>query len=658
MDLKQLKLTEKRTLICEKLGLHNSDEILNYYPMKYDQLVPVHYADFKEGETVTFEGSLLTYPSTFRGRVITTRFRVDYEDEELLITIFNRPWLRGLSIGQNIVITGTYDGNGRVTATNYYTKPLSEVLGITPFYSLKEGIAQHEIRKLIEYTLKKCELKETLPSSLIEDHHLISYRDAITGIHYPESREMLAKAMSRLKYEEFVRFYLSLEIVKGNRTGLFKLKKEFSDEDVNKFIRTLGFELSPDQKKAVREILGDMRSDKAMYRLLQGDVGCGKTAVAEIALYANWLSGYRGAIMAPTEILARQHYASFVKVFPDMKIGLLCGGVDDIKSVKRSIAEGAYDIVVGTHALFSDDVEISDLGLIITDEQHRFGVRQRRKLKDKSMEADFLSMSATPIPRTLASSIYGDCDISSIETMPEGRKGCETILVKENGITSIIPVLMNKLAEGRQIYIVGTAVERSENYSGKDVTTLYMALKELFAEYGVEMLHGRMSSEEKSDVMKRFENNETQILVTTTVVEVGVSVSNATVMVIYDADRFGLSQIHQLRGRVQRSSHRGLCYLLTDSKDPDTLKRLDVLVRSNDGFEISYEDLKLRGPGDILGTRQSGLPTFILGNLFTDDRFIKAARADAHRIFADHSDREEAAFFEKIMGLCESSIYD
>ena len=651
MDLKELKLTEKRKEICEKLGLNNSEDIITYYPFRYEEYEKVPYSQFKIGTQVCFVGELASYPSTFRrGNLSTTRFKVLYDDEILSVTIFNRPWIRNLKMNETLTVIGKYEGNNKVTASNYYSKDISG--SIIPYYPLKEGISQNDIKKLIKFTFDKCidELKDDIPDDLIRSHGLIDKITALRNIHEPLNKDLLAKSISRLKYEEFLRFYLALDILKGNTAKNQKEEKAFDENKVNVFIDSLGFDLTKDQRIAKNEILKDLKSKKVMYRLVQGEVGSGKTAVAMIGLYANYLAGYQGALMAPTEILAKQHYESLKKALGPYgaNVGVLYSAMDEEKETKKMIAEGKIDIIVGTHALFSKDVEYSKLGLVIADEQHRFGVKQRQALKDKGDNCDFILMSATPIPRTLASSIYGDMDISTIATMPAGRKGCRTILINRNSIAGILDDVRTYLSQGRQIYVIAAAIERNDNYQAKDVNGLYEALKSVLSPYKTALMHGRLSSEEKDGIMERFSRNEIQVLISTTVVEVGVNVPNATVMIIYDADRFGLSQLHQLRGRIQRSDTEGICYLLTDSKDESVLERLNILCRTNDGFEISYEDLKLRGPGDILGTRQSGLPAFILGNLIEDTKFIGAAREDAHYICQNKEREDFRKYYEKI----------
>ena len=662
MNIEQLKLTPKRKQICERYEFIDSNDILSFYPFKYEEYELTPYDSFVEGNQVVFEAEVLTNPTLFRkGKLSISKIKVLFEDNEILVTIFNRPWIRNLNINDHITIIGKYDGANKVTAFNYYLKDAKDVTGIIPTYSIKEGISQNEIKKLIEYTYEKCkdELIDSIPSNLIDSHGLISYKEAIENIHFPKSKLMLSKAISRLKYEEFLRFYVALDILKGNDVAL-KNPKNFDINKINSLIDSFGYTLTEDQNIAKNEILNDLSSSKVMYRLLQGEVGSGKTAIAMIGLYANYLAGYQGALMAPTEILAKQHYETLSRTLGKygVNVGVLYSAMEKENDVKNKLINGEIDIIVGTHALFSDDVEYKNLGLVIADEQHRFGVKQRKALKAKGNNADFMLMSATPIPRTLASSIYGDMDISTIKTMPSGRKGCKTYLIKKNSVIDILPDIKNKLNEGRQIYIIAAAIDKSENYKAKDVNGLYEALKDELKPYCCYLLHGKLSSEEKDDVMDKFNRNEIQVLISTTVVEVGVNVKNATMMIIYDADKFGLAQIHQLRGRVQRSDYEGTCYLLTDSKDTSVLNRLNILTKTNDGFEISYEDLKLRGPGDILGTRQSGLPAFILGNLIEDGKFVNAAKNDAHTIANNLDNIEYKHYYELISKIATKNYID
>ncbi len=658
MDLDELKLTDKRKIICQRLDLNNSDDILRYYPFKYEQYVYTHFSDFKIGEKVVFDGELISYPSTFRfrGNLSKTTFKVLFEEEVLNITIFNRPWVK--TNNNKIVIVGKYEGNNKVTATNFYTKDIKEILGIMPIYSLKEGIKQSEIKNLIDYTFKKCEINDIVPASLLKKHGLIDLNTALNNIHHPLSTNDLKSALARLKYDEFLRFYLSLAILNDEDKIEVKNAKKIDLNKINKFIDSLPYPLTVDQNKAIDDILKDMGSNKPMYRLLQGEVGSGKTIVALISLYANYLAGYQGTLMAPTEILAKQHLLSFKEMLPNLNVELLISGNKNNRETKERLKNGEIDILIGTHALFQEDVTFNKLGLVITDEQHRFGVKQRKALKEKGDNVDFMLMSATPIPRTLANSIYGSMAISTIASLPSGRKGCDTYLIKKNSIVDILPDIKKQLNDGKQVYIVASAIEASDSFNGKDVTHLYNSLLEVFKPYKMALMHSKIESEEKDKIMDDFRENKYQILVSTTVIEVGVNVPNATCMVIYDADRFGLSQIHQLRGRIQRGNDKGTCFLLTDSKEENTLKRLEVLVNTNDGFKISEEDLRLRGPGDILGTRQSGLPAFVLGDIFSDNAIINGAKDDVSYVLNNLDKKEYKIFYDDVYKLMTSRFID
>ncbi|MBQ1289600.1 MAG: ATP-dependent DNA helicase RecG [Erysipelotrichaceae bacterium] len=649
MELKALKLTPKRLEICKKLNLNSGEEILRYYPFRYENYQETAFETWKPGDNVVFQGEVATFPNKYRARrsLTITSFLMFYGEEELKVTIYNRPWM-GLQVGQQLSVIGKYEGNHKVTAINCASKPLSEFAGIHPVYPLKEGITQNDIRKLIQAVFVKEETADRLPEKYRTLHGLVSYREALNGIHFPENTTQLRQALARLKYEEFLNFYLALKLREKDLSGQ-RAAKIFSVSEVEHFIKHLPFELTADQRTACDEILGDMQKNVTMSRLVQGDVGSGKTVVAVVALYANHLAGYQGALMAPTEILAKQHYDSLKELFRNTRIRIACltSSEENQKEIKQALKNNEIDILVGTHSLFSDDVLYAKLGLVIADEQHRFGVEQRRKLKEKGKDCDLLLMSATPIPRTLAASLYGDLKVSTIESMPPGRKGCITTLVKKNSLKSVESELKEILNEGRQIYIIASMIEKNDTFKARDAESLYQALVKVFHPYRTGLLHGRMSAEDKEAVMSAFARNEIQVLVSTTVVEVGVNVKNATAMVVYDADRFGLSQLHQLRGRIQRSSYQGRFYLLTDTKEESTLKRLKVLVDTNDGFKVAVEDLKDRGPGDLLGTRQAGLPSFVLGNLITDTKMIEAAKKDAEELL--HSpDPEEQSYVQEI----------
>ena len=641
-SLKECGLTPKKIELLNKANIFNSNDLFSYYPFRYDNLESIPYKDWKINDKVVFEGKLISRPSTYRYKYIKsiTRFSVMSDDQIFNIVIYNRPWASQLKLEQNMVVIGKYDGNNKITASNYYGKSIDSVLGINPIYPLTDKLTQKIISDAIKKGYEKLgeKIPDIIPKKYILKYKLLHKKDAIRMIHFPKSMDEIAKALRTLKYEEFLKFNVAINLIReNNNSTISKQGKVFNYDDVFVLANNLSFVLTKDQLRATNEILEDLQSSKVMYRLLQGDVGSGKTLVAALGLYACYLSGKQGSLLAPTEILAKQHYISLKKLFKptNVKVGVLYSALNSVKKkeILDKLKNKEIDILVGTHAILQDNVVFNDLGMVVADEQHRFGVEQRKKLKEKGDKVDFLLMSATPIPRTLAFTLYGDMDISTIETMPLGRKQVKTFLINENSFMSVIDKIEYKLKLNEQVYIICAAIEESENYDARNAVQVYENLKKYFnGRYNVGLLHGKMSSEEKELIMDDFSKNNIQVLISTTVVEVGVNVPNATVMIIYDSHRFGLSQLHQLRGRIQRGNKEGVCYLLTDSKDEESLKRLNVLLNSNNGFEISAEDLRLRGPGDILGTRQSGVPGFILGNLFEDTKIINQSRIDANEI--------------------------
>lgn len=655
MSFEGIKFTPKRKAILSALGIEDIKGILEYYPYRYDRNAITAFKSLKNGDKAVFYAELITSASSYRFRknMTVTRFKILVEGEhELTVTIFNRPWAKMLKVNDRIIVIGKYEGDDKLTITNYYDAKRQDVLGIVPVYPLKEGINQNDIRKIIDLVLAKTDLDplDSIPEKYLMSHGLVGYGKAIRNIHHPADNQGLYQALARLKYEEFLKFYLTLEYMRNDDGQKIKPIKHFERTKIKDLINSFGFTMTKDQNQAIEDILNDLAAPKMMYRLLEGDVGSGKTAVALVALYANFLSGYKGAMMAPTEILAAQHYEAMTVYLKPLgvSIKMLSGSTKDKKEVKEQLASGDYDIVVGTHALFYEGVSLDRLGLIITDEQQRFGVRQRRMFKNKGEMPDFLMMSATPIPRTLASAIYGDMDVSVIETMPLERKGCDTYFVNHNYIKEIAKDLQTILDEGQQIYIIAAAINKSDLIKAKDISTVFEEVQDTFRGYKIAILHGKMSSEEKDETMKRFSDGYYDILIATTVVEVGISVKNATGMVVFDADRFGLSQLHQLRGRIQRGDKRGKFYLLSDTKDASAKERLKVLVKTGNGFEISMADLKMRGMGDILGIRQSGLPSFVLGDIFNDHKIIAAAKTDAKAIISDDDEKARKLLAEVV----------
>ena len=650
MDLsdKRLKLTSKRLQILHELGLYTTDDLLMYYPYRYEVITTSAFSDWKIKDKVWFEGEVVQLPRSWRkGRLVTTTFQVRSQEQILTITIFNRPWAKSLNLNQILTIQGVYQGNCKVTAMSYDTKSLAEHASITPIYSIKEGIRQKTLQTIIHSVLNQLqdEIIDDIPDEFRQAYRLLPLKLAYRYIHIPSSMNEVQAAVRTLKYAEFLRFFTAIQLMRSTEgIRIAKKPKIFSSKKIQQAIQSLSFEMTADQRDTLEKILYDMGSTHAMYRLVQGDVGCGKTVVATLALYAAFLSGYQAAMLAPTEILARQHYQSVNEVLAPfgVKTEVLYSALSSAKKneILKDVASGKIDILIGTHSMIQDTVTFHKLGLTIADEQQRFGVAQRKALKQKGEQVDFLLMSATPIPRTLAASLFGDMDVSTIETMPLGRITPITTLIKENSFRTVLKDVNRLLVSGRQLYVICAAVDENEEYHARNVYDTMKSIQKLFPQYKVACLHGRMSTDEKQAIMQAFHDNDIQILVSTTVVEVGVNVVNATGMIIYDADRFGLSQLHQLRGRIQRGSEQGYCWLLTASQDERVLQRLEVLVKSNNGFEISYEDLRLRGPGDILGTRQSGVPDFILGNIVEDTAMINQARKDALKVMesADNPD--------------------
>ncbi|MEF9967962.1 MAG: ATP-dependent DNA helicase RecG, partial [Longicatena sp.] len=502
-----------------------------------------------------------------------------------------------------------------------------------------------------------------IPDEYLRKYRLIPRKTALYYIHNPKQSEDIKQSLRHLKYEEFLKFQVVMQAMKEKEKNVVQgAQKHFSVEEVMELKKAISFSLTNDQQSVIDEILVDLKSDKVMYRMLQGDVGCGKTLVAAFGLYASVLAHSQAAFMAPTEILAKQHYQNLVTLFKDfdIKVEVLYASLkaSEKKAILERLKHNEIDILIGTHALFQEDVSFYNLGMVVADEQHRFGVGQRRRLLEKGDKVDFLLMSATPIPRTLAISLYGDMDVSTIQELPKGRLDVTTTLIKSKSMSPILEQVLTLIDEGNQCYVVCPAIDKNEDFDMRNVTDIYEGMKSsLGLKYHIGLLHGKMSAYEKDQVMEAFTQGNIDILVSTTVIEVGVDVKNANIMVIYDAHRFGLSQIHQLRGRVGRGDKAGYCFLLTSSKDKDSLARLNICVKTRDGFEIAREDLQLRGPGDILGTRQSGVPSFILGDVIQDANILEVARNDAKNILQNIDKIENIELKKYVDYAVNSSTY-
>ena len=646
--MKEIKLTPKRKEALLQLGINNTEDIINYFPYRYDRLEFLDYHQWALNSKVVVEGEVFSRPKVARfgrGKSVI-HFELGNQQDVFRITVFNQPWYRNLEIGEHLTIVGKYEGGNRILATQTTKDEMDEILGIKPVYSLKDKIKPKTFSKLVRDALDANinEISDFMPDDIMSRYGFMNRYEALCNVHFPDDETALRKAIDTLKYEEFFRFQLYMLYRRQqafNRDERYR--KVFDVAKIREFADKLPYTLTDDQKRAVNDIIRDMKGNYKMGRLLQGDVGCGKTVVAFIAMYACYLSGQQSCLMAPTEILAKQHYGNMKKMFADydVRVALLYSNISaqERRELLKQISAGEIDFVIGTHALFQSDVDFRKLGLIITDEQHRFGVKQRQLLQDKGADADVLLMSATPIPRTLATSLYGDLDVTTITQTPNAAKKITTTLIRKNSFMEIVDQIEKLLDEGNQMYVVCAAIDNSSDVISRNVNDIYKNLKQYFnGRYRVGLLHGQMPEEEKDRVQNSFARHELDILVSTTVIEVGVDVRDANIMIIYDANRFGLSQLHQLRGRIGRHEREGFCYLLTDSQDEEALKRLQVIVDNRDGFKISYYDLQLRGPGDILGYRQSGLPSFNIGNVVNDADLLNRSRQDVQEILNDIDD--------------------
>ncbi|WP_286637502.1 ATP-dependent DNA helicase RecG [Faecalibaculum rodentium] len=634
MELTELKLTARRFGLLQKMGITTLEQLLKTYPFRYESHEQLPFDQWQKGDTVGFAGLIASRPAVIRlGKNRTmTRFTVISWNQELQVTVFNRPWLNAFPFGETIHIRGTYNGEGKVTAMQAQKKPLEE--GLVPVYSMTKGMKPADMPAILDKALEHLDqLPDLVPPDLRRRYRLLDKDTSYRWIHRPPDEKRLHLAIRTLKYEEFLCFQCAVQ--SESALGQRKTPRMFDQTLADAFLDQFPYDLTADQRQAIEDVWSDQRRDTTMYRLVQGDVGSGKTVVAMAAIRACELSGAQSALMAPTEILARQHLKTLQSAGIEAKLLVSSLSRKEKQEVLEGLKTGTVSVVVGTHSLFQDPVEFADLGLVVADEQQRFGVSQRRQLLEKGKGADFLMMSATPIPRTYAHFLYGDIALSAVKTMPAGRKPVETRYVRGQSMKPVLKDVLQGLKEGRQCYVVAPAIDENLELDIKGVTSLYEGMvKVLGKDWTIGLLHGRMSAAEKEEVMTRFKAGDIHILVSTTVIEVGIDVAKATMMVIYDAHRFGLSTIHQLRGRCARGPVQGTCWLLSATKDMAAVERLQKLQELRDGFAISEYDLQLRGPGDLLGTRQSGLPAFVLGDFEKDPAIMEAAVQDAAAMLA------------------------
>ncbi|MDC3412907.1 ATP-dependent DNA helicase RecG [Terrihalobacillus insolitus] len=644
---------EKLQETFSEMGIETINDLLFYFPNRYDVYEVKPLSELIHDDKVTIEGEVVHKPSlTFYGRKKSRlTFQVKVENIVIKAVVFNRAFAKNqINAGDTITLTGKWDHHRlQITVSNYILGQMNQSSEIQPIYGLKGELSNAKLRKIMRIALNQygSMVDEILPTEYLNAYKLPSRSDALVHMHFPETHQQLKHARRRFTYEEFLLFQLKIQLLrKHKREAAAGNEQKFQAEKVEEFIDVLPFTLTNAQEKSLKEILQDIKSPYRMNRLLQGDVGSGKTAVAAISMYASITAGKQAALMVPTEVLAEQHVGSLQKTFEGYAtVSLLTGSVKGKKrkEILQKVAIGEIDILVGTHALIQDEVQFSNLGLVIVDEQHRFGVEQRRALKDKGLNPDVLFMTATPIPRTLAITAFGDMDVSVIDEMPAGRKFVKTYWAKQNTFDRVIQFVLKELKKGNQTYFICPLIEESDKLDIQNAIDLHQQLRSFFEpDFKVGLMHGRLSTVEKEQVMKNFAENEIQVLVSTTVVEVGVNVPNATVMVIYDAERFGLSQLHQLRGRVGRGNAQSYCILLADPKSEIGKERMRIMTETTDGFALSEQDLKLRGPGDFFGRKQSGMPEFKVADMIHDYRALETARKDAQVMIAENRLAEEA----------------
>ena len=639
--LQELKGVGPKSLqLLNELNIHTLEDLVLYLPTRYEDESVINLNEASDGDVVTVTGEVYSSPTVaFFGRnrsKLTCHMMIN--NIAVKVTFFNQPYLKKrLVMGETVTVKGKWEQKKQIiTGQKVIAERQEGGNTLTPIYRLKEGLKQKQLNKYIEQALSLVDIDEWLSEDLISKYKLMSLKDVIPILHRPMEFDYLKMARRTFAFNELFLFQLKMK-------RLSKLEKEankieglnYNVQDVKEFIDTLPFELTDAQKSSVNEIFRDLKAPIKMHRLLQGDVGSGKTVVAAIAIYAMFNANKQSALMVPTEILAEQHAISLDELFGGrLNVALLTSSVKGKKRklLLEQLRAGQVDILVGTHALIQDDVEFNDIGLVIIDEQHRFGVNQRKKLREKGADTNVLFMTATPIPRTLSISAFGEMDVSSIKQMPKGRKEIITSWAKHDEIDSVLNQLNSEIVKGRQAYVICPLIEESEALDVQNVTAIYEQLQLKFGSEKVGLLHGKMTSDEKDHIMNRFSNNEIAILVSTTVVEVGVNVPNATFMIIYDADRFGLSTLHQLRGRVGRSNHQSYCTLVASPKTESGVERMHIMTESTDGFYLSERDLEMRGPGDFFGVKQSGLPDFRVANIVEDYRMLEVARDEASEL--------------------------
>ncbi|EHK2305488.1 ATP-dependent DNA helicase RecG [Clostridium perfringens] len=651
-----------------KVGIFTVLDLLLYFPRDYEFLND----DISLNGDISDEKAILkckvqSYGSSIRtrnGKTLTT-INFTYNNLKVIGKWFNQPYIK-----RNFILGNEYNLMGKFKKVNNTLEVINPLIPckeankseILPIYTLKNGLTNKILVKLINEILKNMIIKENLPDEIVKKYKLISLDKAIRSIHFPEGRGELQSAINRLKFQELFTYSLKIIMMKAHikkeNSGIsFKMSPLLKD-----LKESLPYTLTNAQSRTLREILLDQKRNIAMNRLVQGDVGSGKTLVALISMFNVYMNGYQTVLMAPTEILANQHYAEAKKYLDQfgVDIELLTGSTKEKekKRIKEKIASGKEIMLIGTHALIQDDVELNNLGLVVTDEQHRFGVEQRSRLINKNKRADVLVMTATPIPRTLSLYLYSDLDISIIDELPPGRKPIDTMLVDMNQRMKAYNFALKEVEKGRQFYIVSPLIEENEKLNLNSVEKIYEELKNgIFKDVRIEILHGKMAGKDKDKIINTFKNGEIKGIISTTVIEVGVNVPNSTMMIIENAERFGLAQLHQLRGRVGRGEHKSYCILIANTKNDITRRRMEIMTESSDGFYIAEEDLKLRGAGEVFGMRQHGDEGFILANVVDDINILKCANHEAKLIVNNINEDNKKLCTEIMRGIERNSRY-
>lgn len=643
-ELKDVKgIGPKALSLLNKININSIEDLVTHYPFRYDILERCDLSKTGDGERITIDGKVESVPilMRFKAGLNKMNFRLVTQSGVVGVSIFNRAFLKSqLSVGTGVTVIGKLDKNKNIiTANDIKIGILTNKVKIEPVYHCTSGITNKNMSTYINMALLMYgkDINDYIPETYRDKYSFVNKKTALNIIHNPSTAEKLKEVTIRLKYEELFEFMFKINYLKQeNKKKNNGLVRKIDRDKLNEFIKKIPFKLTDDQLNAIDEIVNDLEAPNRMNRLLQGDVGSGKTVVAFTGMFANYLCGYQSALMAPTEILATQHYNNLVEFLKDtdVNIALLTGSIPkkEKNEIYENLKNGTINMIIGTHALIQDEVEYNNLGLVITDEQHRFGVHQRANLQNKGVKPDVLFMSATPIPRTYALTIFGDMDVSTIKQRPKGRQKIDTYVKKNSEIKDVLEMMFKELKAGHQVYVIAPLIEESENSDLTNVNDLKDKMTMAFGNhYKIDIVHGKMASGAKELIMNQFKNNEVQILISTTVVEVGVDVPNATTMAIFDADRFGLSTLHQLRGRVGRGTSKSQCILISDSD----AERLKIMEREDDGFVISEEDFKLRGHGDLFGTKQSGDMTFKIANIKNDYKILLQAKKDSKEYLLD-----------------------